>query len=287
MKKNEILAGVASIAILGAILVTPTYTSINLSQGQDYLKAQVVSETEPYYTFSHDGENMVANKDRWTFKLDNARRNNRLSVKAWKDGQAINGGKEIVICKVGWSRTSCQKTGTPAGRDVGFWEETVFINNDEVGRISFTVISDKAPIASPDPYFSAGPLRATAVSCGGDFTFRVDNHPSSQVWLHQTKNGAERHDGIISIPYTYRSVCNADEGTYVNTIYNISPTGRRGVRIGNATITIRPVADVSTPETRRNLILRGEIQQMLTEINLLRERILRLQSSIAEKEAEI
>lgn len=243
MKSNnavKMISGVAIIVFLGVVSSVPAEFPES-GQASDYLLAQV-SGSQPSnatFVFSHNGESMVAGKDSWIFKLENGKKGDKLSVKAWKDDKYVD---EIQICKVRLG-TSCSKKGKPSKNDMGKWVEKVFINGVEKGEITVFVkpASDAPAPHKSTPFFFKGPkLKITSTVCGDKYGLTVEDYSSSQIWLVQTKNGAPRHDSIFTIPIIYNSVCNQDEGTYVNKVYSVV-NGQRGTLLGSVTFTVDPL----------------------------------------------
>ena len=89
------------------------------------------------------------------------------------------------------------------------------------------------------------------MTCGSAYTFQVDGYTGSQVWLVQTKNGNQNYSGILNVPQTYTTVCNSQEGTYVNTVYTVA-SGQKGTLLGSVTVTVNPQAVSVTPRVYVN-----------------------------------
>src|SRR3989338_2943252 len=131
MKLNnikKIFSGVLFLIFFSALISVPADFS-ELGQLSSYFKAQVSGSqsSNATFVFSHNEKEMVAGKDFWIFKLENGKRGDKLTIKAWKDGIPVSGGKEVEICRVRLG-TSCSKRGKPSKNDVGTWKEKVFIN---------------------------------------------------------------------------------------------------------------------------------------------------------------
>jgi len=273
MKSNnikKIFSGVLFLIFFSALISVPADFS-ELGQLSSYFKAQVSGSqsSNATFVFSHNEKEMIAGKDSWLFKLENGKRGDKLTIKAWKDGVPVNSGRDVEICRVRWG-TSCNKKGNPSRGDVGTWKEKVYINGVEKGEITIYVKLASVPpkTVKADPYFFKGStLKINSAVCGDEYGFTIQGYSSSQIWLVQTKNGKPSYDKILNIPHVYKSVCNLDEGTYVNKAYSVVD-GKRGDFLGNVTFHVNPtiplkelscktVRDSSNPSKARLSILNG------------------------------
>lgn len=79
----------------------------------------------------------------------------------------------------------------------------------------------------------------SAVTCGTPFTFDVPGY--SQVWLDQTHNGNPGYSGTFPVPMApYTPNCSGELGTWLNTVYTVTPQGTRGTFIGSDSLQIVP-----------------------------------------------
>lgn len=187
---KQIFSGILFFVFAGVLSYVPLSFDLGGFAGQ--MDAQVYSATEPYYTFSHEDELMIAGKDFWVFKLDNAKRGDKLTVKAWKDGAPINGGGFLVICKVRFG-DSCGLKGKPQKNDIGKWVEKVFINGVEKGTIEFTVkLPDVVAPPQSDISFTFSHNNGILVAERDTWTITVSGlNPGDTVYANAWKDGED------------------------------------------------------------------------------------------------
>ncbi len=82
------------------------------------------------FTFSHNNSIMVAGRDRWTITVSGLRPGDEVWADAWKNGTALPNGS-LKICEVpnivSPFHNSCTASGRPIDRDLGVWEESLFV----------------------------------------------------------------------------------------------------------------------------------------------------------------
>lgn len=95
---------------------------------------------------------------------------------------------------------------------------------------------------APVPGFYVDNVKVTQVTCGQMYTFKVLNYDKAQVWLEQTKNEGKTgaSDKPYSVPDTYTSVCDRDEGRYTNDVFYLTVEGgTKAGLIGSASFEIK------------------------------------------------
>lgn len=99
-------------------------------------------------------------------------------------------------------------------------------------------------VLTKDVYAHSGTVSwsPSEIFCGATETFSVSGH--SQVWIDQTKNGSPHYSGPLSVPLTYTTVCNQDEGFYTTSAYHLVG-GARETFIGTSSINVRPFSPTS------------------------------------------
>ena len=119
------------------------------------------------FTFSHNNRTMVSGRDRWTINVSGLRAEDVVWVDAWKNGTPVTSGS-LRICSVSNIvspfHTSCTASGRPTDRDIGVWEESLFVKRkigsgtttqDIViggrGVIRFEVVAEQTTTTAPTP----------------------------------------------------------------------------------------------------------------------------------------
>ena len=74
--------------------------------------------------------------------------------------------------------------------------------------------------------------------CGNEYKFSIPGFAGNQVILKQTKNGQLSYHGSINIPMTYKFVCDKDEGSYTNDVYDGQEKAGDGNLIGSVSIAV-------------------------------------------------
>lgn len=99
------------------------------------------------------------------------------------------------------------------------------------------IATPTTPSITGTPAFYKGPFVINSATCGEKYVFTVSGLPSypAQVWLEQTKDGSSKYNDVITVPNTYTSACNQDEGTYSNTVYSVV-NGQKGSLIGSTAV---------------------------------------------------
>ncbi len=82
------------------------------------------------FTFSHNNGTMIAGQDRWTISVSGLIAGDVVWADAWKNGIPLASGS-LRLCSVSGIvspfHTSCTASGRPTDRDIGVWEESLFV----------------------------------------------------------------------------------------------------------------------------------------------------------------
>lgn len=97
-------------------------------------------------------------------------------------------------------------------------------------------------------YMDASGRPISAIPCGTPYTFDVPGY--HQVWLDQTHNGQPGYSGLFPVPMSpYTANCDGELGTWLNTVYAVTPQGGRGSFIGSDSLQIVPQQSGGGPGT--------------------------------------
>lgn len=88
----------------------------------------------------------------------------------------------------------------------------------------------------------------SAIPCGTPYTFDVPGY--HEVWLDQTHNGQPGYSGTFPVPMApYTANCAGELGTWLNTVYTVTPQGTRGTFLGSDSLQIVPQQSGGGPGT--------------------------------------
>lgn len=155
--------------------------------------------------------------------------------------------------------------------------------------VSVTVISNRTgltsdfyqlkiqvpPILAPSPtYYISTPnglSEASSASCGHTLFFRVNNYNDSRIWLEQTKNASSSWNGLYTVPSTFLTACNRDEGVYVNKVYGVANDNQRGDLLGSVMFTINSLNSNSAPSSMADSS--AQLANIITGVQKIIERL--------------
>lgn len=171
-----------------------------LSEGRErtrlsYAPASAAAATvvrKPYFSFTPNGGNLRIGES-GSFTLHNAKPGDKLFIKARKDNKpfTFEGKEQILLCEVPNAPgiASCAKGFTAGATDIGDWEETVFINGNEAGKVKFTVDTQQTP---KKPYFEFTPNGGTLIAGKDSLTISLKNaQPGTTFSVTAWKDGEQ------------------------------------------------------------------------------------------------
>ncbi|OGE76772.1 MAG: hypothetical protein A3C85_03490 [Candidatus Doudnabacteria bacterium RIFCSPHIGHO2_02_FULL_48_21] len=160
--------------------------------------------------------------------------NSPSGIIGWTPGQYYYGGSLY--------------TGEGAGYKIRITMNTTSGAITDESDTTFNILAATTAAPTGSPAFYKGPFKTSTVSCGDTYTFQVDGYSGSQVWLTQYKGSSStpNYDAIYTVPTTYTSICNKDEGSYTNFVYPVV-SGQRGGLLGVAYFTINPASTAVAP----------------------------------------
>jgi hypothetical protein len=175
----------------------------------------------------------------YTFKVDNYSASQIWLVQTKNLAQSFNG-----IYNVPQAYTAT------CNRDEGDYNNEVYAvasgqKGGLLGTIIFKIKASGTVASTPslptEPGFYQQSFKVSSVICGQAYSFGISNFSEPQIWLVQTKNSAKSYDGAYSVPVTYTSQCNRDEGVYTNTAYKFV-NGQKGDLLGSADFEVKSLA---------------------------------------------
>ncbi len=157
------------------------------------------SDGTPYFTFYPNDGTLVANRDAFTFTLNDAQPGTKLMADIKKDLQPI--GSRLTICEVGIGSTSCTSSAVPQVSDLGKYTEDIFINAEKKGTINVEVVANNNAdlFKSGDvlPYFTFTPNNGVMPAGRGPFTFKLYGSANDKLSVNINKN--EQDIGSVSV----------------------------------------------------------------------------------------